>query len=65
MVSAVVDMNIIDMFTTEFIDSKAEIIRNAEYMILDSDRPDIVEYIIQNFSKDTKLILDPVSASKG
>ena len=64
MVSAVVDMNIIDMFTTEFIDSKAEIIRNAEYMILDSDRPDIVEYIIQNFSKDTKLILDPVSAAK-
>lgn len=64
MVSAVVDMNIIDMFTTDFIDSKAEIIRNAEYMILDSDRPDIVEYIIKNFSKDTKLILDPVSASK-
>ena len=49
MVSAVVDMKIIDMFTTDFIDSKAEIIRNAEYMILDSDRPDIVEYIIKTF----------------
>ena len=64
MVSAVVDMKIIDKFTTEFIDSKADTIRNAEYMILDSDRPDIVEYILKNFSGDTKFILDPVSAAK-
>ena len=64
MVSAVVDMKIIDMFTTDFIDSKAEIIRNSEYMILDSDRPDIVEYIIKTFSGETKFILDPVSAAK-
>lgn len=64
MVSAVVDMKIIDMFTTEFIDSKADIIKNSEYMILDSDRPDIVEYIIKTFSRDTKFILDPVSAAK-
>ena len=60
MVSAVVDMKIIDMFTTDFIDSKAEIIKDAEYMILDSDRPDIVEYIIKTFSGNTKFILDPV-----
>ncbi|MGL5328179.1 MAG: carbohydrate kinase family protein [Peptostreptococcaceae bacterium] len=64
MVSAVVDMKIINKFTTEFIDSKADIIKNAEYMILDSDRPDIVEYILKNFSGDTKFILDPVSAAK-
>jgi sugar/nucleoside kinase (ribokinase family) len=64
MVSAVVDMKIIDMFTTKFIDSKAEIIKNSEYMILDSDRPDIVEYIIKTFSGETKFILDPVSAAK-
>ena len=64
MVSAVVDMKIIDMFTTDFIDSKAEIIKNSEYMILDSDRPDIVEYIIKTFSGHTKFILDPVSATK-
>ena len=64
MVSAVVDMKIIDMFTTDFIDSKTEIIRNSEYMILDSDRPDIVEYIIKTFSGNTKFILDPVSAAK-
>lgn len=64
MVSAVVDMKIIDMFTTEFIDSKAEIIKNSEYMILDADRPDIVEYIVTKFSGHTKFILDPVSAAK-
>ena len=64
MVSAVVDMKIIDAFTTDFIDSKADIIKNSEYMILDSDRPDIVEYIIKTFSGDTKFILDPVSAAK-
>ena len=64
MVSAVVDMKIIDMFTTEFIDSKADTIKNSEYMILDSDRPDIVEYILKTFSGHTKFILDPVSAAK-
>ncbi len=64
MVSAVVDMKIIDMFTTDFIDSKAEIIKNSEYMILDSDRPDIVEYITTTFKGHTKFILDPVSAAK-
>lgn len=64
MVSAVVDMKIIDNFTTEFIDSKSEIIKNAEYMILDSDRPDIVEHILKNFTNNTKFILDPVSAAK-
>ena len=57
-------MKIIDAFTTDFIDSKADIIKNSEYMILDSDRPDIVEYIIKTFSGDTKFILDPVSAKK-
>ena len=56
MVSAVVDMKIIDKFTTEFIDSKNE---NEN-----EDRPDIVEYILKNFSGNTKFILDPVSAAK-
>lgn len=64
MVSAVVDMKIVDSFTTEFIDSKSEIIKNAEYMVLDSDRPDIVEHILKKFNNDTKFILDPVSAAK-
>ena len=62
--SAVVDMKITDMFTTEFIDSKADIIRNSEYMFLDSDKPDIVEYILKTFKDETKFVLDPVSACK-
>lgn len=33
-------------------------------MILDSDRPDIVEYLIKTFNGNTKFILDPVSAAK-
>ena len=33
-------------------------------MILDSDRPDIVEYLIKTFNGNTKFILDPVSAKK-
>ena len=64
MMSAVVDMKIIDKFTTEFIDSKADIIKNSKYMVLDSDRPDIVEHILKSFTNDTKFILDPVSAAK-
>ena len=62
--SAVVDMKITDMFTKEFIDSKADIIRNSEYMFLDSDKPDILEYILKTFKDETKFILDPVSACK-
>ena len=62
--SAVVDMKIADMFTKEFIDSKADIIRNSEYMFLDSDMPEILEYILKNFEGQTKFILDPVSAAK-
>ncbi|MGL5506650.1 MAG: carbohydrate kinase family protein [Paraclostridium sp.] len=62
--SAVVDMKITDMFTKEFIDSKADIIRNSEYMFLDSDKPDILEYILKTFEGQTKFILDPVSACK-
>ena len=48
---------------TDFIDEKAEIIENAEYVVLDSDNPEIVEYMVKKF-KNTKFILDPVSAEK-
>ncbi|WP_088012865.1 carbohydrate kinase family protein [Gottfriedia acidiceleris] len=64
MVSAVVDLNITNNFTKEFIDSKADVIRYAEYMVVDADNPSILAYLLTNFHKDTKFILDPVSASK-
>ncbi len=62
--SAIVDMRITDLVTEEFIDSKAEFIENAEYMVLDIDNPDIVEYILTKYEGKTRFILDPVSAVK-
>lgn len=64
MVSAVVDINIASLFTEEFVDSKKEVIKNAEFVILDADNPAITEYIVKNFSEYTNIILDPVSAAK-
>lgn len=64
MVSAVVDISIAELFTEEFVDSKADLIKNAEYIILDADNPKITEYIAKNFSEYTNIILDPVSAAK-
>ena len=64
MVSAIVDMNITDKVTKEHIDSREEIIKGSEYMVLDTDNPQIVEYILNKFEGETKFILDPVSASK-
>jgi len=64
MVSAIVDMKITDKLTTELVDTKAEIIKEAEYTVVDCDNPNIVEHIVERYGTDTKLILDPVSAAK-
>lgn len=64
MESAIVDMESLNKMEFSFIDSKADIIRNAEYVIIGSDNPELVEYLLVNFSKDTKFILDPVSSTK-
>ncbi|APH20720.1 kinase [Clostridium botulinum] len=64
MVSAVADMKSIGEMNSEFIDSKADIIKKAEYTVLDSDNPEILEYILKKFKGKTKFILDPVSAEK-
>ena len=64
MESAIVDMECLNKMDTAFIDSKAEVIENAEYVILDSDNPELLEYILTKFHGKTKFILDPVSASK-
>lgn len=64
MESAVVDMECLQKLKSSFIDSKSEVIKNAEYVILDADNPEIMEYLLKKFSKDTKFILDPVSAAK-
>lgn len=62
MVSAVVDVKSIDKMSPEFIETKREIIESSEYVVLDSDNPVIMEYLLKNFK--TKFILDPVSAEK-
>lgn len=64
MESAIVDMKITDKVTESFIDSKADIIRKAEYMVVDTDNPVILEYLLTKYLGATKFILDPVSAAK-
>ncbi len=64
MQSAIVDMKITDLMTTEFVDSKSEVIENAEYMVLDVDNPIILEHILTTYSGKTKFIVDSVSAAK-
>lgn len=64
MVSAIADMGSIDSMTTDFVDSKEDIIANAEYTFLDADNPVIMEYLLTKFKGKTRFILDPVSAEK-
>ncbi|MGL4772150.1 MAG: carbohydrate kinase family protein [Clostridium sp.] len=64
MVSAVVDMESLDEMDSEFVDSKKDIICNAEYTILDADNAELLEYILTTYEGKTKFVLDPVSAAK-
>lgn len=64
MVSAVVDMESLDEMDAEFIDSKKEIIYDAEYTILDADDAEFLEHILTTYCGKTKFVLDPVSAAK-
>lgn len=64
MESAIVDMESIDKMEKPFIDSKASIIENAEYTVLGSDNPELIEYLVTKFRGKTNFILDPVSATK-
>ncbi|SHJ68906.1 carbohydrate kinase family protein [Tepidibacter formicigenes] len=64
MVSAIADMKSIDEMNFEFINSKSDIITNAEFTCLDADDPENLEYILTKFKGKTKFILDPISATK-
>lgn len=64
MVSGIADMGAIDELSHEFIDTKADIIRESDYLFLDADSPENLRYILNKFKGDTKFILDPVSAEK-
>ena len=64
MVSAIVDMQSLGAMDEEFIDAKKEVICNAEYTVLDSDNPELLEHILKVYEGKTKFVLDPVSAAK-
>lgn len=64
MVSGIVDMGALDELTFDFINSKDDIIRGSEYLFLDADSPENLEYILKRYKGDTKFVLDPVSAEK-
>lgn len=64
MMSAVADLMSAYEMNTDFIDSKAEIIENSEYMFLDADDAERLEYVLKEFKGKTNFILDPISAAK-
>ncbi|WP_288480200.1 carbohydrate kinase family protein [Clostridium thermobutyricum] len=64
MISAIVDMESLGAMDRDFIDSKGEKIKNAEYTILDADDAELLEYILTTYKGKTKFVLDPVSAVK-
>ena len=64
MESAVVDMESLNKMDERFVDGKHEVFENAEYTIVDSDNPALLEYILKKYQGKSKFILDPVSAKK-
>lgn len=64
MESAVVDMESLNKMDEAFVDAKHEVFENAEYTIVDSDNPILLEYILKKYQGKSKFILDPVSAKK-
>lgn len=64
MESAVVDMESLNKMDEAFVDGKHEVFENAEYTIVDSDNPILLEYILKKYQGKSRFILDPVSAKK-
>ena len=64
MVSAIIDMSSVSMISESFIDSKKDSFIDAEYVFVDSDNPELLEYILKKYSDKTKFVLDPISAYK-
>lgn len=64
MVSAIADMKNLDAMSSEYVEFKRHVIEEAEYTVLDSDNPELLEYLLPRLHDKTKFILDPVSAEK-
>lgn len=64
MISGINDMSSISLLDKDFIKSKAELIKSAEYVVLDTDSPKNLEFILNEYEGETNFILDLISASK-
>lgn len=64
MESAVVDMESLNKMDEMFVNDKHSVFENAAYTIVDSDNPDLLEYILKKYEGKSNFILDPVSAKK-
>ncbi len=64
MVSAIVDMWSLNQMDAGFIDTKADIIKNASYTFVDANNPKLLEHILKTYYGQTKFVLDPISAVK-
>ena len=64
MVSGINDMSSINRLDIEYIKSKEEVIKKADYVFLDADNPLNLEFLLNSYHEDTKFILDPISANK-
>jgi len=64
MVSGINDMSSINRLDIEYIKSKSDVIKKAEYVFLDADNPMNLEFLLNNYDGETKFILDPISANK-
>lgn len=64
MVSAIVDMWSLNQMDAGFIDTKADIIKNASYTFVDANNPKLLEHILKTYHGQTKFVLDPISAVK-
>ena len=64
MISAVVDMKGIEEADEAFVDSKASHFKHAAYTFVDADNPKLLAHMLQQFGKETRFVLDPVSAAK-
>jgi sugar/nucleoside kinase (ribokinase family) len=64
MVSGINDMSSINRLDIEYIESKADVIKKADYVFLDADNPLNLKFLLETYHEDTKFILDPISANK-
>lgn len=64
MISAVVDMKGIEEADEAFVDSKSEHFNQAVYTFVDADNPALLKHLVTTYGKQTRFILDPVSAAK-